>query len=210
MGLMKLLQALARAGALITCLLLASCSSIRVTADYDPRTSFEGLHSFAWIPIEPELAADANAVDNPLISARVTEAIERTLVANGYEPVSEGGDFRVGFAVSVRRALDVRPGPRYDYDYYGAYCYDIPYGHFGHYGRYGFGGPYGGRGFGARVDVMEYEESTLMIDIFDPETDELIWRGTARSRLSSDQTPERSIADINEAVTKILAQFPPR
>lgn len=171
-------------------LALAGCSSVTVTADYDPETDFSGLRSFAWIPDDPEREVDPRAGD-PLISARVTEAVEHTLQAAGYAQVSEQADFLVGFTISVQRGTTLvsDTGPIF-------------------YGRYGHGG-YGAVGYSSTTQVREYEEGVLQIDIVGTDSNTLLWRGTATAVLKSNQTPEQSTEAINEAVAKVLAQFPP-
>ena len=46
-----------------------------------------------------------------------------------------------------------------------------------------------------------------MIDVIDAKTDELVWRGSAVSPLSDESYDAK---DINEAVEKILEEFPPQ
>ena len=47
-----------------------------------------------------------------------------------------------------------------------------------------------------------------MLDIIDPATSELIWRGVAGRRLSTG-TPQERDAYVQEIVSAILAAFPP-
>ena len=50
----------------------------------------------------------------------------------------------------------------------------------------------------------------LQIDIVGRESNKLLWRGTAKAVLRSNQSPEESTSRINEAVAKVLGRFPPR
>lgn len=58
------------------------------------------------------------------------------------------------------------------------------------------------------VDVHEYKEGSLVIDLVDAERKALIWQGVGTSTLKkkSNGREER----INEAVSKILAAYPPK
>ena len=47
-----------------------------------------------------------------------------------------------------------------------------------------------------------------MIDVIDPASSALIWRGIAGRRLTGDTPQERDIY-VNEIVAAILAEFPP-
>ena len=72
----------------------------------------------------------------------------------------------------------------------------------GYYGRGHYGGGYGAGG----LDVRTYKEGTLILDIVDPETMQLIWRGWAVDALND---LENASMYINKAVREILARFPP-
>jgi len=191
---MMLTRFVSRVALVAAVLVPAACSSISVSTDYDPDTDFSGLATFAWIAEEPQPDQDPRA-GNPLISARVTEAVEATLLAAGYEQVEAEPDFLVAFALGVQRGVSVTTEPTGGY-----------YGRYG-YGRSGYGYGYG---YGSTTEVREYEEGVLQIDIVGRESNKLLWRGTAKAVLRSNQSPEESTSRINEAVAKVLGRFPPR
>ncbi len=157
---------------LIMSLALWGCSSISVNSDYDASTNFAALQTFSWVEELEEAPEDARQ-GNSLVTARIEEAVVRSLSAKGY------------------RRVDVNTSP----------SMGVSYGRRGHYGGMGVSA--------STADVREYTEGTLMIDIVDPGANQLIWRGTGQSRISESKTPEERTENINEAVEKILAQFPP-
>ncbi|WP_350609356.1 DUF4136 domain-containing protein, partial [Pseudoalteromonas sp. 41-MNA-CIBAN-0057] len=55
-----------------------------------------------------------------------------------------------------------------------------------------------------------YEVGTLVIDIIDRESNQLIWRGAKDGRLKKKQTPSQREAAIKETVANILSNFPPK
>jgi hypothetical protein len=65
-------------------------------------------------------------------------------------------------------------------------------------------------GLSTGSDVRAYEQGTLLIDVTIPLGDKLVWRGTSTQSVSEHTSPEKSTANINETVEKILAQFPPQ
>ena len=118
----------------------------------------------------------------------------------------------------------------------GSYGYG-GYGYGGGYGSYGFGGPYGysgsryrgsfglslfggrhlrpyygsyygypGAGYAGRVS--EYLEGTLVLDITDVRTEEVIFRGWATKSLDSNPSPKQVRTYVTEAVEEILEDFP--
>jgi hypothetical protein len=70
---------------------------------------------------------------------------------------------------------------------------------------YYYGGPY----YRGGVYSYYYQEGTLVLDFIDAESKKLIWRGTAKAYLEKEQTPEELDKIVNEAVEKILMNFPP-
>jgi Domain of unknown function (DUF4136) len=68
-----------------------------------------------------------------------------------------------------------------------------------HYGYRGWRRPRG-------TVVRKYKEGTLVIDFVDPSKDQLVWRGLASGVAGN---PEKMEKLINDAVTIILAEYPP-
>lgn len=64
--------------------------------------------------------------------------------------------------------------------------------------RYGY--------WGRRVHVRRYKEGSIVLDIVDRKTKELIWRGVAQATVSQLQGDSER---IDEAVFKVLERYPP-
>lgn len=117
---------------------------------------------------------------------RIHTAVDAALQAKGYVLTESTPDFRTAFHVATKQKIDVK---------------DWGYG----------GGPYDRRWGRSNVEVTEYEEGTLVIDVVDPKTNNMMWRGTARARLNRKPPPPAERARrIAAAVDKILATFPPQ
>lgn len=75
----------------------------------------------------------------------------------------------------------------------------------------GFGGGWRLRGFGdfgeASTTVDTYKVGTLIVDMFDPNPKNLIWRGAATDMLSSN--PEKNTKKLDSEVQKMFQHFPP-
>ncbi len=57
--------------------------------------------------------------------------------------------------------------------------------------------------------VNEYDQGTLLLDVLDPRSRNLMWRGSAAARLGTANTPERRTELVNQAVARMLDRFPP-
>ena len=112
---------------------------------------------------------------------RIKDAINKNLSARGYTP-SEQADFGIALYFSTKTKTSVQD-----------YGYGYGYGHWGM----------------RDVEVSQYDEGTLVIDFIDIAQKELVWRGSGTGVVSGSASTEERTTKINNAVTQILAQFPP-
>lgn len=181
--------------ALATALLASACSGISVNQDFNPNTQFASLQTWDWMPQSEDRGGDIRT-DNPLVDQRIRNAIEATLQEKGLRKVASGEpQFRVGYHL----ILDDRVDYETVNNYYG--------------GTWGYRGVYGVYSTGmasSQTYAREYTVGTLVIDFFDVESRELVWRGAAEGRINEVPDPAARQARATEAVQRILAQFPPK
>jgi hypothetical protein len=80
-------------------------------------------------------------------------------------------------------------------------------------GGYGWGG-YGWGGYGMNVGASTtyenvWQEGSLLIGMFDGASKNLVWTGTATSALDASRSPQERQQLVNDAVDKMLKDFPP-
>jgi hypothetical protein len=73
------------------------------------------------------------------------------------------------------------------------------------WGRRGW---WGGGYWGDNLDVRQYREGTLSIDVFDAKSHRPVWHGWAKKELNRNDI-EHSEEPIRKAVAAVLAKFPP-
>ncbi len=171
---------------------LAGCPPrVTVTTDHDPGANFGALHTYAW-RAGPQQGTGDPRIDSTLLDARVRGAVNRVLASKGYTQDTAGTrpDFLVGYHAVVRQKTSVQ-------------TINTWYG-------YGPGPGWGGMGGWPQTYVREYDEGTLLIDIIDPATMKLLWRGSGTAIVVPGLSPEEREKRINSAVDQILADFPPR
>jgi len=72
----------------------------------------------------------------------------------------------------------------------------------------GGGYRYGGMGMAsAQTVVSEYRVGTLVVDMFDAKTKNLVFRGTAEDEISDN--PEKNAKKLEKASAKMFKEFPP-
>jgi hypothetical protein len=169
-------------GVLLLFVVTGRASAQKVMLDYDHRANFSQYKTFMWIET-PHFRVD------PLMDQRVMDSINAALTAKGWQLVPANADVGISAHAATREKHTVET------------FYD------------GFGGGWGwrhwGGGFGtATTDVESYTVGTLVIDMFDGHTRQLIWRGAAEETLSD--KPEKNTDRVNRAIEKLFKQFPPR
>lgn len=172
-------------------LALVACAGIETSTNYDPSAVGElsQYRTYSWLP-EPQ--GKDTRVYNDIVEARVKQAVDQYLQSRGYRLVDQNPDFKLGWHGAIDRKLDVNTID----NYYG----------------YGWGPWYSPYYMGAypQTYVREYEEGTLIIDVVDAATNKLVWRGTAQAELSTHSSPEHRQKRLDEAVSKIFEDFPPK
>lgn len=179
--------------ALIVLALTLGCSSVTYKHDYDKSADFAAMKTYAWVapPADPSPSVRSALERNDLLDKRIKESVNNQLAAKGYTVNVDSPDFLVLYHTGTEDKVNVT-----DYGYgYG------PYG----YGYGGYGGWYGGGG----VDVQQYKEGTLILDIVDFQSKQLVWRGFATAALNPDAPMEKREKKLNEVITQILSKFPP-
>ena len=173
--------------------LLTACSTLTVRTDYDTTYDFSALGSYAWL--EGKAPSNDIRINNSLIINRVVNAVNTNLQSKGYELVEKDkADFYVNWFGGIENKIRQETINTY----YGYLGYDSDtWGYRGYWPGY------------ARSYSYEYQEGTLIIDIADSKSKQLIWRGTGQEYLEEKETPEEITEGINQTVTEILGSFPP-
>ena len=162
---------------------LTACSSVEMTSDYDHSVDFSKYRTFTWI--ERDEAQIPKHLD-----MRLRRVVDEVLSdEKGFEkaPVPPTADLLLAYYVSFHEELEV------DYAVHGYYA---PY-------RYGY---WPGYGYGA-AHVRSYAVGTVVLDIVDRETKQLVWTGWVQ-RAVNDPNPPSS--RIQKTVESLLENFPPQ
>jgi hypothetical protein len=160
--------------------LLASCSSIRVTADYDTKADFNSYKTFAFY----KKGIDKAEISD-LDKKRILKAIESEMLAKGFTK-SEDPDLLVNIFTKARQRVDIHQNP---YHYWGWNPW---------YYRYYRGSR-----------ITKYTEGTLFVDLIDANKKELAWQGIGSGALHTSGDMAKKEEKIKHFVTEIMAKYPP-
>jgi len=166
---------------LLLLFIVASCSTVRVAADYDTAVDFSQYKTYAFYK------KGIDKVDiSDLDKRRILRAIEAEFEAKGMTK-SENPDLIVSIFAKSTKRVDVYEG--YNNYYYG---YWSPW--------------YYGPNYNRQISV--YEEGTLFIDFIDNDKKELVWQGIGKGALVIDNAAKKEVR-IKEFVSKMLEKYPP-
>ncbi|ARN74416.1 DUF4136 domain-containing protein [Oceanicoccus sagamiensis] len=175
---------------LVMALGLAACASEppKPVLDYNPDYDFYQIKTYAFAPGK-SIGADS------LVGNRVEMAIESEMAAKGIKLVeADKADVLVRFMLMTQNKQDIRT---YDRHYGGgAYrCYRCGYG--------------SGYRTSTEVQVKNYTEGTLVIDLADQKMDRVVWHTISKRKVVKNRTPEERDALVKEVVGDMFAEFPP-
>ena len=164
---------------LVTFFLLAAASfAQQVKTDYDHSANFGQYKTYSWENVQTK---------DPLLVGRIKDAVNAALGAKGWTQVDSGGDISVVAMEITRNQQTLNT------------FYD------------GFGGGWRWRGFGgvgeATTTTETYQVGTVVVDLFDGKTKNLIWRGSASDTLSNNA--DKNTKNLDKGVQKMFAHFPP-
>ncbi|WP_372762365.1 DUF4136 domain-containing protein [Pseudoalteromonas sp.] len=168
--------------------LLTACTQT-ADWDYDKSADFANYKTFAWAE-NADLTKDTNNYQiNALMEKRVRSAIISELSQKMGMRLTDpaNADVLINYHASVDKELDVSN-------------FSI-----------GYGARWSSWGMGYHNDITtrEYEVGTLVIDIVDRASNQLVWRGAEDGRLRKNQSPEQRERSVKKTVAKILTNFPP-
>ena len=153
-------------------------------SDFTKAYPLQQLKTFAFKP-QHRISRDPLA-NNDIWANDVRQAIRTDLMARGMrEATGDNPDFYVAFYVGLE--------DRYDLN---AVDYGMPFFHRGVRGWWGWP-----RGYD--VWAVPYTESTLIVDIVDAHTNQLVWRGYDTDTLNNNN-PDKT---LSKAVENVVARF---
>jgi hypothetical protein len=167
----------------IMVLFASAASAQQVKTDYDRSANFGQYKTYSWEKVKTKNGLDVD---------RIKSAVDAALTAKGWTRVDTGGDISV---IAMEITHDQQTLNTF-YDGFG--------GGWG-WRRFG-GGGFGGLGE-ATTTTDTYTVGTLVLDLFDTKTKQLIWRGSSSDTLSNNSN--KNIKNLDKGVEKMFKKFPP-
>ena len=163
--------------------LISSCGpQLTVTSDFDHTANFSQFHTFKIVQLEQQYQALSQ-----FNQTRIINAVNAQMLAKGFTQ-SESPDMLVNITTILKNKQEIVAN------------------------SYGYGGGYrpyawGGGNMSTTVNVQDYQNGSLIIEVANASTKKLLWEGIGNQDIDApSNNPEQA---INSAVQKIMASFPP-
>ena len=157
-----------------------------VHTDFDHNAHFETYRTFSFAKIQ---------TDNPLYQQRLRDDITADLQKHGLQSVPSGGDLAITAIGGV-----------HDQQQYNSFYTGLGPG----FGWRGWGG-WGGGGWGGgetQTTVQQIPIGTLMVDLYDTQSQNLVFRGQAQADMK--KNADKNVALVQKSVDKMFDHFPPK
>lgn len=176
---------------LTTILLVFTVSLIhgqKVTSDYEKTTDFEKYKTYHFIGWQE----DSGEIMNEFDKERLRKAIEAEMESKGLKRVDSGGDLIVSLFIVIDEKKSISAYSNY-------------------YGNMGYGYRRGGMGWGNGYSTTTFSENdylkgTLVFDMFDAQSESLIWQGISTGTIKSN--PQKREKSIPKAIKKLMKKYP--
>lgn len=174
---------------LIFCIVLvvSGCSSISVRRDFDAATDFSTFETYAWQHADQPRTGNPR-IDDDLLDQRIRDAIDQTLSGKGYVRGNrEDADLLVTYHLQYRQRITGT-----------SIGFGMGVGTYGNHGSMGY-----------TTSISDYDEGHLTIDLISRDTMKSVWRGVGVRGTYAASSPEKITRIVNQAVGRILSDFPP-
>lgn len=161
----------------------------QVNIDFDKEADFTKYKTYAY--------QVCHRVENPLVDKRIVKELESRIAMEGLIRTEADPDVNVTYHSSSSEEFAVNTNT-WGYGF-GSGWY---WGHGGRYLGHGAGGP-----VGTTTTVRKYTRGTLVVDIWDARTKQLVWRGTATDTTS--ESPKKNEKNLKKAMERMFREYPP-
>ena len=171
---------------LLLAMIFSACgSNVDIITDYDHTADFTSYKTFFFLPWNKSNSTLVNDFDQKRIILAVTNEME----ARGYTKVDAEGDLAIGLNLVV----DKKTAQRAYTSYYST-------------GGWGYHYPYGFGVSSTRYENYDYLVGTLIIDLFDSKSKELVWQGLAMGTVDPNRKADGS--RVNGIIEQIFWEYP--
>lgn len=162
-------------------LVATGCVTMNVASHLDRNANFAQYKTWDWGPADSLPTGDPRLDNNPFFKDYLEGAVEKQMAAHGFARAAAGAtpDLQVHYHANINHRFEVNGVDR-----------ELGY-------------------YDSNVQVIEYEQGTLVVDVVDMASNQVVWRGWAQDSVQGViDNQARMQKQIDEAVTKMWRLFP--
>jgi hypothetical protein len=165
--------------AVLIALILFMCGSVLAQ---DVKYNFMPGTDFAKYHTYKWIVIEGGSHPNQIADAQIKSSVDSRLSAKGLTKTDgDKADLLIGYQVAIDKEKQ--------------------------WNAYSMGGPrFGGMGTATSSTISN---GSLVLDIYDPTTKQLVWTGTATKTLNPSSNQEKNQKDLDKAMAKLLKNYPP-
>lgn len=174
---------------LIVFLAIGTAAAQKFSYDYDRSLDFQKFRTFSWMPnITPPMPMN---VQPEVVDRWIRQAVEEQLTAKGMTQSDPAqADLMISYLTFAQATMSSQEADAQDIN-------RLPYGHW--------------RPFAATLpDSRLRTEGTLIVDLVDPKTQKLVWRGQVKDAMKDPGNPDKLRKKIEKLAPKLFKKFPPK
>jgi hypothetical protein len=150
----------------------------------DVKYNFMPGTNFAKYHTYKWVAIEGGAHPNQIVDAQIKQAVDSQLAGKGFTKTdNDKADLYLGYQIAVDQEKQ--------------------------WNAYGMGGRWAGGGM-ATAQQSTISVGTLVLDMYDPGTKQLVWTGNATKTIDPSSNQEKNQKNLDKAMQKLLKNFPPK
>jgi len=153
---------------------------MKVYSDFDRDLSVKNYSTFGFSENKQLETKNNPLYYNELNDKRIKNEVGAEMKNNGYQIDSDNPQLKIHYHIVLEDRTVINPEP------------------FGTYGQ---------DWLNRNVNAREFREGTLIIDLMDSKTNNLVWRGWA-ANFSDEDKPDQMEDQLNKAIRQIFEKFP--
>lgn len=178
--------------------LFAGCTAYQYYAIESPRATFPKYRTFAWLP-----AADTTGHYSDIADEKIKDEVTAQLERRNLKLEPARPDLLVRYTIQVNDRVRIYNRPVYVYGPRTIY-HGVTRNRYGRYFYFGYPSNFMVY-VGDDIERVPYREGTLIIDLIERKSRQVIWRGYG---IGDVDDPQRAINDIPRVVEGILNKLP--
>lgn len=167
-----------------TFLLIVACAYAQdVHYNYDQSANFAAYKTYQWVDLP-------GRVPDQLIDQAIKRSIDEQLAQKGLTKVESDAGLQVGYQAVINLEKGVNLSA---------------------WGMRGGPGGWGGLDSGTVTgQTSTIPVGMLLVDMYDPATKQLIWRGDASKTIDLKKDPDKNYKNLQKAMAKLFKNYPPQ